>query len=125
MEDAFSECHDSRQEQILQCSDRRNLHIIFGLMASPIQQVLKIAVDLLLQATQNMEIEVHGKGGHTMVPPHDGSSVVARMGRLVNKIETSFPAPKLQAPTSDLLKTVGSATPKKLLGLLLRNCEKW
>ena len=78
-----------------------------------------------MQATQNMEIEVHGQGGHTMAPPHDGSSVVARVARLVNKIETSFPAPKLQAPTSHLLKTVGHATPNKLLGLLLRNCEKW
>ncbi len=72
-----------------------------------------------------MEIEVHGKGGHTMAPPHDGSSVVARISRLVNKIETSFPAPKLQPPTSDLLKTVGGAVSNRLLGLLLQNCDKW
>ena len=87
--------------------------------------VMQINCFLNAQATQNMEIEVHGKGGHTMAPPHDGSSVVARISRIVQKIETSFPAPKLQAPTSDLLKTVGSATENKLLGVLLRNCKHW
>ena len=77
------------------------------------------------QAVQNVEIEVHGKGGHAMAPPHDGSSVVARVSRLVHRVETEFPSPKLMSPTSDLLKTLGKASPSRILGTVLRNCDIW
>lgn len=60
-----------------------------------------------------------------MAPPHDGSSVTARLARFLNKVETSYPAPKLVAPTSDLLRTAGGAADSLLIRLLLSNCEIW
>ena len=79
----------------------------------------------IMQATQNIEIEMHGKGGHSMVPPRDGSSVVARMSRIVQAVETKLPPPKLYRPTSELLKSVGSVADSSFVRMLLSNCERW
>lgn len=72
-----------------------------------------------------MEVEVHGKGGHTMAPPHDGSSVTARLARIVQKVETQFPPPRLLPPTSQLLKALAGVAENRVLGALLQVADRW
>lgn len=78
-----------------------------------------------MQAFQNFEIEVYGKGGHSMAPPRDGSSAVTRLANILRKLDAQQPTPRLVPPTSHLLKAIGGSVDNAFIALLLRNCDVW
>ena len=78
-----------------------------------------------LQAIQLFGVEVHGKGGHSMVPPNDGSSAVSRLARIMLQLEKKLPRPRIESPTSDMLKVLARVAEKPIVSFLLRACETW
>ena len=78
-----------------------------------------------MQAYQNFEVEVHGKGGHTMSPPHDASSAMSRLARIIQKLDATLPPPRLREPAASMVRGIGSVANSRLLGILLRNSHCW
>ncbi|KXZ55981.1 hypothetical protein GPECTOR_2g1533 [Gonium pectorale] len=71
----------------------------------------------------NLEVVVRSPGGHSAMPPIDGSSVASQLGRLLTALAL-LPAPsRLAAPVTDMLGALAPAAPA-WMRLLLANCEQ-
>jgi len=49
------------------------------------------------------QVHIKSPGGHSSMPPTDGSSVGDVMGRVLSRLTTAPPAPRLVAPVTDML----------------------
>jgi hypothetical protein len=52
---------------------------------------------------QTVAVTLHSGGGHSSMPPTDGSSIGGRLGRLLSGLTASPPAPRVVSPTRELL----------------------
>jgi carboxypeptidase PM20D1 len=68
---------------------------------------------------QSVRVTLHSPGGHSSMPATDGSSLAARMGRLLLRIATQQPAPKLVPPTSHFVRGLAAVVPFWVRPLLL------
>lgn len=53
---------------------------------------------------QEVEVTLHSSGGHSSMPPIDGSSIGARLGSFLSAMTASPPAPRLVSPTREFLE---------------------
>ena len=60
---------------------------------------------------QSVRIRVASRGGHSSMPPVDGSSVGDILGRVLSRLSAAPPAPRLVAPTTDMLRAVAAYAP--------------
>lgn len=73
---------------------------------------------------QNWKVAVNGVAGHSSVPPTgQGTSVAARLGRVLNRLESELTVSTLQAPTTDFLKALGDLVRWRAVGAVLRLAE--
>jgi carboxypeptidase PM20D1 len=68
---------------------------------------------------QTVKVTLHSPGGHSSMPATDGSSLAARIGRLLLHIATQQPAAKLVPPTSHFVRGLADIVPIWLKPLLL------
>jgi hypothetical protein len=74
---------------------------------------------LLLLLLQEVAVTIHASGGHSSMPPIDGSSIGTRLGSFLSALSASPPTPRLVSPTRELVEgLVTLAGP--WLALLLR-----
>jgi carboxypeptidase PM20D1 len=68
---------------------------------------------------QSVKVTLHSPGGHSSMPATDGSSLAARMGRLLLRIAADHPPVKLVPPTSHMIQGLAEIVPAWLRPLLL------
>ena len=66
-----------------------------------------------------MQARISSPGGHSSMPPIDGSSVGEIMGRLLSRIAASPPAPRLSAPVHGMLRGLVPYVPGEAPGMEL------
>ena len=70
-------------------------------------------------------IEVRGEGGHSSMPPIDGTSVAARVARVLSALDAS-PAPtRLGPPTTDWLRALAPSVALAPLRAAMQNADNW
>ena len=70
---------------------------------------------------QNWRIDVSGVGGHASMPPTGhGTSVAARISRILARLEADLTSTRLDSPTTDFLMGIRRSTRLSALRLLLR-----
>ncbi|KAI8465553.1 MAG: hypothetical protein J3K34DRAFT_525282 [Monoraphidium minutum] len=67
---------------------------------------------------QSVTVSITSQGGHSSMPPIDGSSVGDVMGRILTRISTAQPTPRLVAPVTDMLAGAAEFAPAWLAALL-------
>eukprot|EP00882_Tetradesmus_deserticola_P029529 GHRQ01033084.1.p1 GENE.GHRQ01033084.1~~GHRQ01033084.1.p1 ORF type:complete len:224 (+),score=35.96 GHRQ01033084.1:648-1319(+) len=71
------------------------------------------------KAYQSVQVTLYSHGGHSSMPATDGSSLAARMGRLLLRIATDHPPAKLVPPTSHFVVGLAAMAPSWAQPLLL------
>lgn len=66
---------------------------------------------LPLQLRPRLQVTLTSKGGHSSMPPIDGSSIGDRLGRFLSAMSAAPGATELVRPTSDFLAGVGKLMP--------------
>jgi carboxypeptidase PM20D1 len=74
---------------------------------------------------QPVKVTLHSPGGHSSMPATDGSSLAARMGRLLLRISTQQSAPKIVPPTSHFVRGLAAIAPFWVRPLLLAADKVW
>lgn len=68
---------------------------------------------------QEVAVTIHASGGHSSMPPIDGSSIGTRLGSFLSALSASPPVPRLVSPTRELVEGLVSLA-RPWLALLLR-----
>jgi hypothetical protein len=58
-----------------------------------------------------LQVSLSSSGGHSSMPPIDGSSIGDQLARLLAGVAWRQPAPKLQAPITDMLAALAQLAP--------------
>lgn len=66
-------------------------------------------------------VTVHGAGGHSSMPPIDGSSVASRVARFLSVLDSTPPPVWLVRPTTDFVRAVGQLVQPAPLRTLLQS----
>ncbi len=75
-----------------------------------------------------LQVRIKSKGGHSSMPPTDGTSVGSIAGRILTKLDANPPPCVLQPPTTEFVKGLAQAAPggcRQLLQLPLVAADKW
>lgn len=67
-----------------------------------------------------LRLNVTSAGGHSSMPPVDGSSVSAVMSRILTQIEKHPSALRMQSPTTDFVMALADVTPSRAIRFLMR-----
>jgi carboxypeptidase PM20D1 len=70
-----------------------------------------------------MQVKATTLGGHSSMPPVDGSSVAAILARIMTAIDRAPPPIHLQHPMTDFLRALADAAPVCSLAWLLRHAD--
>lgn len=74
---------------------------------------------------ETWEVEVHGNGGHSSMPPVDGSSVASRISRILAALD-AYPSPtRLDEPTTSFLRALAPAAKLAPLRIALNSANNW
>ncbi|CAL8471245.1 g10787 [Coccomyxa elongata] len=73
----------------------------------------------------SVDVILEGKGGHSSLPPVDGSMALSRLSRLLTAIDGSLPPAKIVSPTLEFLQGVGHASDNPVIKWVLSRCHTW
>mmetsp|Transcript_17488 Transcript_17488/g.52473 ORF Transcript_17488/g.52473 Transcript_17488/m.52473 type:complete len:508 (+) Transcript_17488:152-1675(+) len=72
-----------------------------------------------------MRIDVASPGGHSSMPPVDGSSVAATLARMLLAVDRTPPCTRIQSPTKEFLHAMAEVAPVRGARALLRLAHHW
>lgn len=117
----------SRGVQLEMVVDEGGVILMDGLKAGSHQLVSSpiALVGTSEKGYETWDIEVQGSGGHSSMPPTDGSSVAARIARILGAVDASPPITRLAEPTTDFLKALAPGVALAPLRVALRHADNW
>eukprot|EP00803_Ostreobium_quekettii_P001361 evm.model.scf_1384.3 EVM.evm.TU.scf_1384.3 scf_1384:16765-23280(+) len=98
-----------------------------GCVASSGISFIKSPVALIATAEKgytDVLVGVHSPGGHSSMPPTDGSTSAAILSRVINHAENHRPAVALLPPATDFVQFMAPYAPLAIRPLL-KFCDKW
>ncbi|KAL4858195.1 N-fatty-acyl-amino acid synthase/hydrolase [Chlorella vulgaris] len=74
---------------------------------------------------ETWEVVVAGEGGHSSMPPVDGSSVASRISRILAALDANPTATTLAPPTTDWLKALAPGVSWAALRVAMQSSSNW